>query len=773
MSQIELSIKPVNNVLEGIKCFEYLNIDNLKKILNNNLCVNSDEWNETKQLNTLLKNYKKDKLTTIYKRVKGMNYGRFQPDEYSLARVRREIKCTITKKAENDMYIDIDIVNCHFNILYQICKKSNINCENIKEYIKNRDTYINNFIDEFKVSKKEAKIFFITILYGASFKKWIVDNNVKVNEKSKIFKYVEKLQEEMKKISEIILLNNPDLVKEVEKNKILKNQKEYNKYSSVMSTYLQEYESRILEAMYIKLKDLELITNNDCVLCYDGIMILYKNFDKLVKMKYLKNIEEVLQSIEEHITKTTCFKLKLTTKDFKDVIDLDDCDDIEDEEDNIRKYEDVKKDFELSHFKVRNPISYAEINIENKLVLRSYSDFTALYKNHFYQTIKIRDDTTDKEPLKTIEKHEFVKTWLYDEEIRTYEKIDFLPRLKTPDYIYNEFKFFEAEKLESKKLNFEDSLIYKHIINLCNDDMRVVKYFLLWLSRRVRNPTKSSNTCILFKSEEGAGKNMLLDYIGAKIIGSEYYLCTPSMDNLFGNFNSQIYKKIIVVLNEIAYQDSKMFIEKFKDAITAEKITINEKNEKKREITNTTGYIIFTNNDVPIKLDPKDRRFLTIECSNKYCCNDNYFKNLKDEMDSGKYDRAFYDYIYNMVESDYFDFTGKRPETEYNEILKEVHIPIQSKFLEQYYYDNEKEEYKDVFSNEFYGLFKEYIETNGIKIEINNISFGLYLRKFKSIEKYRNNKGIKLNININELKAELIKMNHMKEFEQKKIKKIL
>jgi hypothetical protein len=768
MSQIELSIKPVNNVLEGIQCYEYLNIDNLKKIINNDLCVNSEEWNETKQLQTLLKNYKKDKITTIYKRVKGMNYGRFQPDEYSLARVRREIKCTITKKNNKDMYIDIDIVNCHFNILYQVCKKNNINCDSIKEYIKNRDKYVNDFIDEFKVSKKQAKIFFITILYGASFKKWIVENNIKIVEKSKIYKYVERLQQEMKTISETILNKNPDLVKEVEKNKILKNKKEYNKYSSVMSTYLQEYESRILETMYIKLKDMELITNNDCVLCYDGIMILYKNFDKLIKMNYLKNIEEVLQAMEEHITKTTGFKLKLTTKDFNDVIDLDECDDIQEEEDKIKEYEEVKEEFEKRHFKIRNPVSIAEINIEKKLILRSVNDFTTLYKNVYYESIDYSDNDDGK---KRIRKNQLVNKWLYDENIRTYEKIDFLPRLKTPEYIYNEFTMFEAEKKENTLLKFEDSLIYKHIVNLCNEDMEVVKYFLLWLSRRVRKPTKSSNTCILFKSEEGAGKNMLLDYIGSKVIGSEYYLCTPSMDNLFGNFNAQLYKKIIVVLNEIAYQDSKLYIEKFKDAITAEKITINEKNEKKREITNTTGYIIFTNNDVPIKLDPKDRRFLTIECSNKYCCDDNYFTKLKEEMDSGRYDRVFYDYIYNMVESDYFDFTGKRPETEYNEILKEVHIPIQSKFLEQYYYDNKNEEHKDIYSNDFFASFKEYIETNNVKIEINNISFGLYLRKFKSIEKYRGNKGNKLIIDINELKNELIKMKHMKELENK-IKRI-
>jgi hypothetical protein len=49
--------------------------------------------------------------------------------------VRKEIRLTLLK----DLYIDIDIVNCHHNILYQLCKQNNIECEYLNQYINNRD----------------------------------------------------------------------------------------------------------------------------------------------------------------------------------------------------------------------------------------------------------------------------------------------------------------------------------------------------------------------------------------------------------------------------------------------------------------------------------------------------------------------------------------------------------------------------------------------------------------------------------------------------------
>ena len=52
-----------------------------------------------------------------------------------------------------------------------------------------------------------------------------------------------------------------------------------------------------------------------------------------------------------------------------------------------------------------------------------------------------------------------------------------------------------------------------------------------------------------------------------------------------------------------------------------------------------------TNNDNPLKITADDRRFCGIECYNAICNDKDYFNALKKEIDSGDYDKSFYDFI--------------------------------------------------------------------------------------------------------------------------------
>ena len=64
---------------------------------------------------------------------------------------------------------------------------------------------------------------------------------------------------------------------------------------------------------------------------------------------------------------------------------------------------------------------------------------------------------------------------------------------------------------------------------------------------------------------------------------------------------------------------------------------------------NTIGYMILTNNENPIKILHDDRRFTGIECCNKLANNKNYFTALYDEINSKVYDRAFYNFFYQLT----------------------------------------------------------------------------------------------------------------------------
>ena len=116
----------------------------------------------------------------------------------------------------------------------------------------------------------------------------------------------------------------------------------------------------------------------------------------------------------------------------------------------------------------------------------------------------------------------FLDDWLIDPEMRTYNKLDSLPMQETPVDIYNTFSGYEATKKEIIKNDIKNSLIIKHIKNLCNNDDNVYNYVIKFLARKLQQPHILTNTALIFKSNEGAGKDLFFNWFGNNIMGFEY-----------------------------------------------------------------------------------------------------------------------------------------------------------------------------------------------------------------------------------------------------------
>ena len=293
-----LTVEQKPNQLNNIKLVEYVNTNILHKLIHSNLLKQTFNNpfsskcydNEKQQLEKYFKMLKKDihdkPLAEIIYKQSDIKYGRvFPKNSLGLFSLRREIRHTLAR----DYYIDIDIENCHPVLLYQLCQANNITCKYLKKYIDNRTEILNETMNIYKVSKDQAKQLYIQLLYFGSFDSWCKNHNIENNEP---LKFIVKFKNELKTIGEIIVGNNPKLSKAIEKRKEEQNIKDYNLKGSVCSYFLQEYESRILEAIFLYLKEQNII-NNDCVLCADGLMIpkdkykpeLLNDFNELIKNK--------------------------------------------------------------------------------------------------------------------------------------------------------------------------------------------------------------------------------------------------------------------------------------------------------------------------------------------------------------------------------------------------------------------------------------------------------------------------------------------------------
>lgn len=309
---MSLKLEVRENILDGLKVNEIYDINRLDKLLNsslllekvrNPLCIYNTEKIQLKRYRELYIDEEGYSRVTLRR---SKPYGRCNPEHaLSLFSIRREIRHTLC----NGLGDDIDIVCCHHKLLYQICEYNNICAYNLKEYIENRKYYIDSVMRNYNVSKDNAKGLFIRILYGGNYNNWYneleIDDTLEI-ERS-LLKFINNLSEEFKRISNIIVLNNKELVETIDKIK----EGEYNMLGSVCSYYLQEKEVQILEIIYKYCVSKGYIVNNETVLCADGL-ILYK--------KYTNNttLDAICLELKEIVKTKTGFDLTFITKEFNE-----------------------------------------------------------------------------------------------------------------------------------------------------------------------------------------------------------------------------------------------------------------------------------------------------------------------------------------------------------------------------------------------------------------------------------------------------------------------
>ena len=716
-----ITVEQKKNELNNIKLIEKIPIETLNLLINssllrqqfNNPFSSNCYDNEKQQLEKYKKLVKNEEATVTYIQAKN-KYGRvFPKNSLGLFSIRREIRHTLAR----DNYVDIDVENCHPVLLSQICKHNNIEHKYLKLYINHRAELLNEVMTEYNVIKDQAKQLFIQLLYFGTFESWCNNHNV---ENKEPIKFIRKFKKELNVIGEIIVANNPKLSKEIQKMKEEQHIEDYNIKGSVCSYFLQEYESRILEAIYLYCKKTKII-NNSAVLCADGLMIPKENYN-----------EKLLIDFKNLIIDKLGFKLNFTKKEMIEGYTIEQLKETQIKQD----YDNLKIEFEKLNFKILKPLSFATIEDNGNLIIRERSEFKNVYEN-----LLINDES-------------FVSKWLKDPNNRTYDKIDFLPTQEAPANIYNTFKFFEGSRAEKYEVNINDSLIMKHIREvIANNNPEVFTYIINFLANLLQHPHNKANTALIIKSVQGVGKDTIFNWFGNHILGNKYYFNDDSAELLFGRFNSCIANKILCILNEASGKDTFTINEKIKNAITRNINNIEKKGMDPYENTNNIGYIFLTNNDNPIKVQHDDRRFTGFECNSAYANNKEYFTNLYNEINSCKYDKAFYDYFLN-VDLTGFDFINKRPITNFYNNMKELNIPILARFFENIVDSQNKE--CSYAAAELFAKFNDFVKANNFKVEYTSTKFGLDIKTYDGIVKRKTRTNAVVDINILKLKQYLI-----------------
>lgn len=712
------------------------------KDLIKNIWTHPDIWiTQRDEVRNYCDIYKDEGIEIEY--IKYYKYGRYFVKNHKI-RSSTIMYNAIRSALFKDTELDIDIINCHSNLLLDICECNDFyEVEYLKYYCENRDEVINLFdIDKNLIKvynqnnktnydKKDIVKNLITrILYGGGIESW--KNEFFID--CEIPEFINNFINEININTNLILQDKrfKDIIDYETKRRLDKAKKEYGKKfdiekfkikpAKLLSVILQEYECLII------MKCFEIVKNNNFKITsynYDGFQILKKeganvlidvinnyNFNMSHNNKVFinfKNIKFIIKPFKNAISNKDLIRLDSDEFEIK-IFDL--CD----------SYDYKKVYFEKYFAKILNPTMFVERK-KNDFVIYKRSDFGVAYQNLFY--LKWNDKKGwIQEP--------FIKKWLNDKNMKTYNNVDYYPtNSMCPKKTFNLWNEFPILSIPLDK-TADTSLIHNHIKILLKNDEKDYEWFLNWLAHIIQFPHKKTGVCVVFYDKNfGTGKSMLAEQILQKIIGINKMIITSKIEKVFGKFaNSQ--GKLLCVLNEASGKDTFELNDIIKEAITGSNVEMEKKGIDAIQIKDYLNYIITTNNLNCIKLEDGDRRFMVFATSDELKGDVEYFDKLDLVFNDEIIMRKFYEELINRDLSK-FNASRDRQENKIMEIMKEHNKDIILEFI--YYWnrhidilkDDEKPFLKKMKGFELYQKFNKFYEDCG-----NNMNHKPSMSKFGS-----------------------------------------
>lgn len=383
----------------------------------------------------------------------------------------------------------------------------------------------------------------------------------------------------------------------------------------------------------------------------------------------------------------------------------------------------VQEEFEKTHFKVMRPLLYVEELSNGEFYFRDEAELKKAYRNKY---VRIGDE--DKP---------FINLWINDPKIRTYNSINFLPPpMVCPQDTYNMWRGFAIENVDvESSCNIEP--VIKHIDILVNHDEKCRDYFLKWLADIIQNAGRLNGIAVVFKSDQGAGKNIFLEFFG-NIIGQELYFetCDP-IQELWSRFALGRKNRLLINIDEASGKDTFPNSEKMKNHITSPKFNYEDKGIRPITLDNFNRFIFTTNKQNPVKIEESDRRFVVFECSNEKTKDTQYFNELCAYFKEPANQKAFFEYLKHLDISN-VDWINDRPITQLYKEIQDNNTPCHIKFF-KYLVEHNDISAKLRFSGMgFYECCKDFLTKGGFN---HNMSYTAFGRTMKQFIKADDNKG--------------------------------
>jgi hypothetical protein len=593
-------------------------------------------------------------------------------------------------------YWDCDIENAHYQFLAKLADEWGMKTERISHYIKNRDAEL----AKVSANRGVAKTAFLKVAYGGNIKVCDDTFNDDGIEPEGDLTLLHAIKKEMDAIVSMCWVKHPQHHRFVSRKD--------NPKFSLFALILQTEERKCLMAMDAYLTSVDRSMD---VLIHDGGCV--RKLDDEEEFP-----EEHLRGMEDAVKDATGYGVRIVVKPFKHGFVLPEERAVASVDANAvvvdPEYAKMKEEFETECVKIINPPCFLALKTMSLL------DSTALahiWGNKFFR---------DSEGKKNL----FITKWKTDPNIKTYERLEFLPGKETPPEVLNIWRGFSCEQEEGDVSTIRDVLGL-----VCGRNPEHTEYVENWVAHLFQRPWEKPRVCLVIHSEEeGVGKDTYFDFIG-RMLGNQFFNTSAPEHTLFGRFNGGFKEVLLAKIEEGNFETNRANQENLKSIITSTMTCYEEKGKPAITLNSFLRLVMTTNNSVPLVLSDTARRFMMVKASPERRGDTDYWTATYATLHKPETARA---YLHYLMSKDISQFNPSVfPHSDYKDEVVKATRPYLARFFQRLCEDVAPEqEYLEWTARE---LYRELCRIN-TKFELTETKFGTDVKRFApALQKRKSN----------------------------------
>lgn len=285
---------------------------------------------------------------------------------------------------------------------------------------------------------------------------------------------------------------------------------------------------------------------------------------------------------------------------------------------------------------------------------------------------------------------------------------------QAPEYV-NLFKGLRMQPAPDKSC----AKIVAHLYSLCQEDDQLFHWVACWLALPLqRLGTKMRTALILHGRMEGTGKSLMMDIMRA-IYGR--YAKSITQLQLQSEYTGWMSALMFCVAEEVvSAADRKHHKGLLQNMVTNATVQISEKYMPLREERNFANFVFLSNDQIPMLLNPTDRRYTVINVERVHP--PEYFHAIREEMDAGGVE-AFYAWLLAYDTTGFNEFTRPFENKDRLRLITLGMTPDQ-RFFEYWQTGLAGVPYCPCTARDLYTAFKAWCKVNGERFVANATAFG-------------------------------------------------